>query len=113
MTSFTNRAIALIRAIPAGTVTTYGAISAAAGNHRGARQVARLLAGSSESFQLPWHRVVNKDGIISLRLSMGHILQRQLLEAEGVTVSPDGRIDLSRFLWLPGDSSSSSSPVRS
>ncbi|MBE0585451.1 MAG: MGMT family protein [Desulfofustis sp.] len=112
MTSFTSQAIALIRAIPAGTVTTYGAISTAAGNHRGARQIARLLAGSSQALQLPWHRVVNKDGIISPRLSMGHLLQRQLLEAEGVTVGPDGRIDLSRFLWLPGDESSLSSPVQ-
>ncbi|MCB2217840.1 MGMT family protein [Desulfofustis glycolicus] len=105
MTSFTSQAITLIRAIPAGTVTTYGAISTAAGNHRGARQIARLLAGSSEALRLPWHRVVNKDGIIPPRLSMGHIEQRRLLTAEGVEVSADGRIDLSRFFWLPGDPS--------
>lgn len=101
MKPFTNKALSIIRAIPAGKVTTYGLISAAAGNHRGARQIARLLAGSSEALQLPWHRVVNKDGIIPPRLSMGHLLQRRLLEAEGVVVSGDGRIDLSRFLWLP------------
>lgn len=106
MTAFSQKALDLIRAIPAGTVTTYGSISAAAGNPRGARQVARLLAGSSEALRLPWHRVVNKDGFIPPRLSMGHLRQRQLLEAEGVTVSPDGRIDLARYLWLPGPHSS-------
>lgn len=108
MTPFSRKALDLIRAIPVGRVTTYGLISAAAGNHRGARQVARLLAGSSDAHGLPWHRVVNKDGLISPRLSMGHLLQRQLLEAEGVTVSADGRIDLARFLWLPGHRSTAS-----
>jgi methylated-DNA-protein-cysteine methyltransferase-like protein len=105
MTPFSRKALDLIRAIPAGMVTTYGLISMAAGNPRGARQVARLLAGSSDALQLPWHRVVNKEGLIPPRLSMGHLRQRQLLEAEGVHVGPDGRIDLARFLWLPGPQS--------
>jgi methylated-DNA-protein-cysteine methyltransferase related protein len=112
MTPFTSKALDIIRAIPAGTVTTYGLISTAAGNHRGARQIARLLASSSERWQLPWHRVVNKDGIIPPRLSMEHLLQHQLLEAEGVTVSSDGRVDLSRFLWLPNHRASLSDPLR-
>ncbi|MDX9895981.1 MGMT family protein [Desulfofustis limnaeus] len=101
MTPFTRRAIDLIRAIPFGRVTTYGLIGTAAGDHRAARQIARLLAGSSEAMQLPWHRVVNRHGIIPPRRSMSHLLQRHLLEAEGVAVSGSGRVDLSRFLWLP------------
>lgn len=98
---FTARAIALIRSIPAGRVTTYGMIAAGAGNRRGARQVARILHSCSEKYGLPWHRVVNRNGEISVRSSMGYIFQRSLLAEEGVLPGADGRIDFARFLWQP------------
>ncbi len=82
-------------------VATYGLVAEYAGNRCGARQVVRILSSSSDKYQLPWHRVVNRKGEISPRSSMGHLFQRQLLEEEGVVFEEDGRIDLSIYLWQP------------
>jgi len=101
MDDFTTRAIAVIKRIPSGKVTTYGMVAAAAGNHCGARQVARILYSSSEKHGLPWHRVVNQKRQISPRTSGSHLQQKQLLEMEGVTFDDLGRIDFSRYLWIP------------
>ena len=70
-----------------------------AGNPRAARQVARILHVWSELKQLPWHRVVNRDGRISLPEPTGGREQRDLLEREGVAFGLDGRIDLSAHRW--------------
>ncbi len=97
MEDFSLRVIALIRNIPPGQVSTYGRIAALAGSPRSARQVARLLHSVSEKRNLPWHRVINAAGGISLSGPEGK-LQRQLLEAEGVFAGPSGKIDLKRYL---------------
>lgn len=97
------RAVALIQSIPTGRVTTYGMIAAAAGNPRGARQVARILHSCSEKYDLPWHRVVNRRGEIAVRSSVGYLCQRGLLAEEGVLIGADGRIDFASFLWLPAE----------
>lgn len=101
MDPFTRRAIDIIRRIPPGRVTTYLVVATAAGNHCGARQVARVLHSASDKHGLPWHRVVNQKREISPRASMSHITQRQLLEQEGVNFDHNNKIDFSRFLWLP------------
>jgi len=101
MDPFTRKAIDIIRVIPSGKVTTYLIVATAAGNHCGARQVARILHSSSKKHGLPWHRVVNQKRTISPRASMSHRHQRLLLEEEGVVFDPHGRIDFDRFLWLP------------
>ncbi len=98
---FTMRARMIIRRIPPGLVMTYGTIAKYAGNRNGARQVARILHSSSEKYGLPWHRVVNRNGLIPQRASMEHVTQRMLLEEEGVEFGKNGKIDLARFLWLP------------
>lgn len=99
---FTARIRTLISRIPSGMVSTYGLIASYAGNRSGARQVARILYSSSDKYQLPWHRVVNRHGQISARSSMAHLFQRQLLEEEGVVFGDNGKIDLTRYLWRPG-----------
>jgi methylated-DNA-protein-cysteine methyltransferase-like protein len=76
---------------------TYGQIAAIAGNPRGARQVARILHGMSQSHQLPWHRVINASGGISLPGEAGAI-QADLLRKEGVPVSGK-RLDLDRYRY--------------
>ena len=101
MNAFTRRTIEIIRAIPEGRVTTYGAVAAAAGSHCGARQVARILHSGSDLHHLPWHRVINRNGEISPRRSMSHIDQRRLLEQEGVVFDERDTVDFDRFLWLP------------
>ncbi|NNF98230.1 MAG: MGMT family protein [Desulfobacteraceae bacterium] len=100
-TVFTQTIKNLIRQIPKGKVATYGYIAAMAGNPRGARQVARVLHSSSEKDGLPWHRIVNRLGRISLKPSQGYEVQRQLLEKEGVVFDRQETIDLDRYLWRP------------
>ena len=99
--AFTTRVIALIRNIPEGKVATYGGIADAAGNPRAARQVARILHSCSRGEKLPWHRVVNREGRISLKPYEGYEEQRQLLEIDGIEFGPSDRIDLERYLWRP------------
>jgi methylated-DNA-protein-cysteine methyltransferase-like protein len=98
---FYQNIITTIRKIPAGRVATYGQVAARAGNHLGARQVARVLHASSRKHGLPWHRVINKKGMISLPVQNGYRLQKRLLKKEGVRFDSRDRIDLRRFGWRP------------
>ena len=102
MTSpFTFMVRDIIKNIPYGRVSTYGIIAAHANNRGGARQVARILHSSSEKYDLPWYRVVNREARISLKPGLGYELQRELLETEGVVFDGRGRIDFKKFLWWP------------
>jgi methylated-DNA-protein-cysteine methyltransferase-like protein len=98
-TEISLRIEALIRAIPPGRVSSYSAIATAAGIPNGARQVARLLHSRAESQDLPWQRVVKKDGSIALPRGGGFELQRAILLEEGVEVSLGGLIDLKTYGW--------------
>ena len=98
---FTNRVIELLRSIPEGKVTTYGTIAAMAGNAMAARQVARILHSCSEIEGLPWHRVVNREGKISLKPMQGYEEQEMLLLQEGVIFGSNEKIDLDKYLWVP------------
>ncbi len=80
---------------------TYGLVAAMAGNPRAARQVVRTLNTASEKENLPWHRVINSQGKISLKRGQGYELQKVLLEREGVKFGNGGRIDLAKYLWSP------------
>ncbi|MFH2066272.1 MAG: methylated-DNA--[protein]-cysteine S-methyltransferase [Pseudomonadota bacterium] len=99
--SFTDTVKKCIMQIPAGKVATYGRIAAHAGNPRAARQVARILHSCSRKDNLPWHRVVNRQGRISLSPCQGYEIQQALLQMEGIVFEKDHTIDLSRFLWMP------------
>jgi methylated-DNA-protein-cysteine methyltransferase-like protein len=101
--SFTSRVKQVIKRIPYGSVATYGQVASVAGNYRAARQVAWVLHSSSEKDNLPWHRVINGKGEISLQPGCGFEKQKQLLEKEGIVFDRRGRIDLERFLWNPED----------
>ena len=96
---------AAVKRIPCGKVATYGQIAALVGMPRHARQAGYALAATPENKKIPWHRVINAQGKISLRLrhwdSGGDNFQRILLEAEGVASDCSGRVDLKRFRWLP------------
>jgi methylated-DNA-protein-cysteine methyltransferase-like protein len=98
---FTARALKIIRSIPKGKVASYGLVAAAAGSPLAARQVVRVLHALSKKERLPWHRVINSRGSISLPRGAGFERQRSLLRAEGVAVSRDGSIDMKRHLWVP------------
>ncbi|AZN39335.1 MGMT family protein [Paenibacillus albus] len=98
---FTERVIAVIRSIPAGSVMTYGQIAEQAGSPRAARQVVRILHSLSEKHNLPWHRVINAKGEIAIANDEGRFMQRYLLEEEGVYVNPAGFVDLEQYRYEP------------
>jgi methylated-DNA-protein-cysteine methyltransferase-like protein len=99
--SSTERILAVIRAIPKGKVTAYGHVAAFAGIPRGARQVARILHALSEREKLPWHRIINGAGKISLPMDGPGRVQRKLLIKEGVRVDEEGRVDVRKHGWNP------------
>ncbi len=99
--TFSQQIIEVIKRIPKGKVATYGQIATIAGNHRAARQVVRVLHSWSKKEGLPWHRVINGKGEISLKPGRGFELQKSLLEAEGVTPNQEGTVDLRIYLWQP------------
>ena len=92
----------IIRQIPNGRVATYGQIATLAGIPGQARQVGYAMHAITEEDDLPWQRVINAQGKISLRI--GAELQRSLLEAEGVVFDNQGRVDLNVFQWQPENS---------
>lgn len=99
--SFTGRVKATIKKIPHGKVATYGQIAALAGNYRAARQVVWTLNSSSRKDKLPWHRVINSKGQISLKPNHGYEIQKELLRKEGVKFSKGDNIDFKLYLWSP------------
>ncbi len=97
MTKFTEDVLEIIKMIPSGKVMTYGQIAALANSPRGARQVSRILHSMSSKYNLPWHRVINSKGTISLTGEPGFI-QSKMLVSEGIDVI-DKKIDLKKHLF--------------
>ena len=94
------RVFALVRACPAGRVTTYGWIGKALGYPRGARMIGWIMNESPEG--VPAQRVINSKGELSGSWAFGQRgRMRQLLEAEGVIFSDNERVDLKRYGWDP------------
>jgi methylated-DNA-protein-cysteine methyltransferase related protein len=98
-----ERIYAQVRKIPRGTVATYGQIARLAGLEGQARQVGYAMAAVPSSSTIPWHRVINAQGRVSMRREGpgGSIIQQQLLEREGVEFDGGGRVSLARFGWKP------------
>jgi methylated-DNA-protein-cysteine methyltransferase-like protein len=90
----------MVRQIPKGRIATYGQIAELAGLDGHARQVGYALHNLPVGSGVPWHRVVNARGEISLRTAGdSHELQRMLLEGEGVGFDARGRLDLAKYRW--------------
>lgn len=97
-----ERIYAVVRRIPRGRVATYGQVAALAGLPGHARQVGYALHALPDGDAgVPWHRVVNAKGMLSLRggIAGSTIPQRLRLETEGVQFDAYGRIDLRRNRW--------------
>ncbi|GAC1394737.1 MAG: hypothetical protein NVSMB38_29540 [Ktedonobacteraceae bacterium] len=91
---------ALVGACPAGRVTTYSWLGKALGYSRGARMLGWIMNESPEG--VPAQRVVSSKGELTGSWAFGQRgRMQQLLEAEGVVFSNDGRVDLKRFGWDP------------
>lgn len=92
----------MIRRIPEGRVATYGQVAALAGLPGHARQVGYALAALPEGTDIPWQRVINARGEVSLRAETAwEGYQRHLLKEEGVVFDARGRVDLRRFRFEP------------
>ncbi|HEX6133773.1 MAG TPA: methylated-DNA--[protein]-cysteine S-methyltransferase [Longimicrobiales bacterium] len=100
MTTFTSRVHRMVRRVPYGRVVSYGGIAALLGQPRAARGVGQALHALPDGSDVPWWRVINRNGEISIRgVPHGAQLQRALLEGEGVEFGRGGRIDWKRFGW--------------
>jgi methylated-DNA-protein-cysteine methyltransferase-like protein len=98
-----ERIYAVARKIPRGRVATYGQVARLAGLPGHARQVGYAMAALKPGVRVPWHRVINAQGKVSLRRAGpgAGVRQRQLLEREGVKFGPAGRVSLDRYRWEP------------
>ncbi|MBY3622452.1 MGMT family protein [Acinetobacter sp. CUI P1] len=101
MTPFTEQVIRIIQSIPEGKVMTYGGVARAAGSPRGARQVVRILHSMSRKHKLPWHRVINAKGMISLTEDESSSLQKLYLQDEGVIFDEKNVVDLQKYQYAP------------
>lgn len=92
----------VVRLVPTGRVTTYGAIAAYLGSKRGARMVGWAMNNSHARPDVPAHRVVNRNGLLSGKLFFGSpTAMQELLEAEGIEVQYDQIVDFEKRLWHP------------
>lgn len=96
---FRERVEAVVQTIPKGRVMTYGQIAALCGNPRAARIVGGIAHWGEPS--LPWQRVVKKDGSLAEGFPGGTFGHKASLEADGVRVGEDCRVDVERLLWRP------------
>ncbi|KQA19520.1 DNA base-flipping protein [Vibrio metoecus] len=100
MDQFLQQIFVVIHQIPVGKVSTYGAVAKMAGYPGYARHVGKALSNLPDGSQLPWYRVINSLGKISLQ-GNDFIRQQQRLLAEGIEVSEAGKISLRKYQWQP------------
>ena len=89
----------IVRRVPSGRVSTYGQIATLAGISD-ARKVGYAMNSLERDDGVPWHRVINSRGKISLRDQFMAEIQRQMLESEGIVFEGDS-VDLCTYLWDP------------
>ncbi|SHG23792.1 O(6)-alkylguanine repair protein YbaZ [Microbulbifer donghaiensis] len=95
----TSRICSVLALVPRGRVITYGDLAEMAGYPRAARLAGQTLRKLPPDTKLPWHRVINAQGRISLP-EPGAQRQRDKLETEGI-VFLNGRVDMARYRWRP------------
>lgn len=95
-----ERIYAVVRQIPPGKVATYGQIGTIVGC--GPRQVGYAMAAlrSGDYPDVPWQRVINREGKISILDPIGKYTQRLILEEEGVVFNQNDRINFKEYGWV-------------
>ena len=104
--SFFERVYRVVQQIPRGKVASYGQIAALLGHPQAARTVGWALNAltSERAGQVPWQRVINSAGRISIsRADLSADIQRALLEDEGIEFDEREHVDLRRFGWAGMD----------
>lgn len=100
--NFFERVYEVVRQIPYGKVTSYGAIAKAIGSSQSSRMVGYAMNASHNMEDVPAHRVVNRNGMLTGKHHFeGTNLMQQLLEAEGVKVVDNKIVDFQKYFWEP------------
>lgn len=100
--SFFERVYEIVRQIPFGKVTSYGAIAKALGAARSARMVGWAMNACHDLEDVPAHRVVNRKGLLTGKHHFdGTNLMQQLLESEGILIKNNQIIGLEKYFWEP------------
>jgi methylated-DNA-protein-cysteine methyltransferase-like protein len=86
----------VVKLVPRGRVASYGQIAEIVGCD--ARTVGYAMRAAPEGGEVPWQRIINREGKISLP-GQGGVIQRMRLEAEGILFDARGRVDMQRFGW--------------
>ena len=94
------RSVAVIKAIPEGKILTYSGVANLISAPGCARHVSFILSSSSKKYKLPWHRVINSQGRISLNLNNGYHIQKRRLQKENIEFINE-KIDLNEHEWKP------------
>ncbi|MEZ4180275.1 MAG: methylated-DNA--[protein]-cysteine S-methyltransferase [Candidatus Doudnabacteria bacterium] len=97
--TFKEKVVKVVHQIPYGKVVSYGQVAAAIGSPRAARQVGWALKATDGDNDFPWWRVINSQGLLSIKgnWSSTKQLQKEMLEQEGVQVSGDYKIEISKY----------------
>ena len=99
---FFDQVYDVVKRIPYGKVTTYGAIAKYLGSAKSARTVGWAMNNSHKFNNIPAHRVVNRIGLLTGKHHFsGSNLMKQLLENEGLTIENDKIIDFKKYFWDP------------
>jgi methylated-DNA-protein-cysteine methyltransferase-like protein len=100
--NFFERVYSIAKQIPCGKVTSYGAIAKALGTARSARMVGWAMNASHGKDEVPAHRVVNRNGLLTGKFHFdGTNLMQQLLESEGIVVVDNQIVDFEKHFWTP------------
>lgn len=102
--NFFERVYEVVKQIPFGKVTSYGAIANFLGSRSSARMVGWAMNASHNMEEVPAHRVVNRKGLLSGKHHFdGTNLMQQLLENEGIEVEDNQILDFKKHFWEPGE----------
>lgn len=101
-TDFFEKVYALVRLVPFGKVTSYGAIAKALGTPSSSRMVGWAMNAAHSKKDVPAHRVVNRNGLLTGKMHFDTPDQMQkLLESEGIRINDDKIIDFKQHFWDP------------
>lgn len=99
---FFEKVYEVVMEIPSGRITSYGAIARYLGAAKSARMVGWAMNAASKMEDVPAHRVVNRNGLLSGKHHFpGTYVMQQLLEEEGIEVKEDKVVDFKALFWDP------------
>ena len=102
MSQFFNQVYEIVKKIPQGRVTSYGAIARYLGHPKSSRMVGYAMNAAHNHHEVPAHRVVNRNGLLTGKHHFpGSRLMQQLLESEGLTIKNDQISHFEDFFWDP------------